>query len=599
MRDLSRKSSGPSTVEHQLTYSLIGDERRELERLLLTRGAYKRTQRRLARSVAIASLIVFLATGLAPSRSVAGTPSFAAPVTNPFGISEETDRPTIELVDIDGDGDLDAFIGLAYGAKYVNAVSIFQENVGTAAVPSFAAPSGTFGLPAAGGFVALTNFTFRHTMADIDGDGDYDAFLSPFGGVYGMGFADNDLGFAENTGSAIAPAFATVVTSSPLGLTSPDIVGSLTLGDLDGDGDLDAITGSRGTTSSDFILQENEGTATTPAFGSGSAFLPFAGSTYTTPTLVDIDSDGDLDLFYGDGVSTGLWFSENTGTPTMPSMAAAIANPFGLTALPGALNTSISFADIDADGDDDAFVGSNLGITYFENLEVDCGDATVNGFEVCDGSDLAGETCETLGYDGGTLACAADCGDFDATGCFGLPCDAAPPTECLFGAKASFQIKDKAGDTKDQLKWNLKKAEAFDQADLGDPLSSTDYALCVYDETASAPSLVFRAGIPGPNGTWIDKSPKGLQLKDKSGFPAGITKVTLKTGADGKTKAQIKANGANLTLPGPQGPPPAYFAQDPNVTVVLINSEGTCWTSEFDASGTKKNNVEQFKAKAQ
>jgi cysteine-rich repeat protein len=52
-----------------------------------------------------------------------------------------------------------------------------------------------------------------------------------------------------------------------------------------------------------------------------------------------------------------------------------------------------------------------------------CGDNLVNGTEVCDGTDLDGETCETQGWGGGTLACAGDCMAFDETGC-------TPPPNC-------------------------------------------------------------------------------------------------------------------------------------------------------------------------
>lgn len=47
-----------------------------------------------------------------------------------------------------------------------------------------------------------------------------------------------------------------------------------------------------------------------------------------------------------------------------------------------------------------------------------CGDGARQGTEACDGSDLAGETCATLGYTGGTLGCQVRC-DFDTSGCIG------------------------------------------------------------------------------------------------------------------------------------------------------------------------------------
>jgi len=46
-----------------------------------------------------------------------------------------------------------------------------------------------------------------------------------------------------------------------------------------------------------------------------------------------------------------------------------------------------------------------------------CGNNTVDTGEACDGTDLAGQSCEGLdGFGGGTLACAADC-TFDTSQC--------------------------------------------------------------------------------------------------------------------------------------------------------------------------------------
>ena len=48
-----------------------------------------------------------------------------------------------------------------------------------------------------------------------------------------------------------------------------------------------------------------------------------------------------------------------------------------------------------------------------------CGDRIVNGSELCDGSSLAGSTCETLdlGYQGGVLRCNPTCDGWDTSGC--------------------------------------------------------------------------------------------------------------------------------------------------------------------------------------
>lgn len=54
-----------------------------------------------------------------------------------------------------------------------------------------------------------------------------------------------------------------------------------------------------------------------------------------------------------------------------------------------------------------------------------CGDGLIEGDEVCDGVNLAGETCETQGRGSGTLKCLDDCSSFDYSGCQrgdGEPC---------------------------------------------------------------------------------------------------------------------------------------------------------------------------------
>ncbi len=46
-----------------------------------------------------------------------------------------------------------------------------------------------------------------------------------------------------------------------------------------------------------------------------------------------------------------------------------------------------------------------------------CGDGVKNGTETCDGADLGGQSCTSQGFDGGTLACLGNCSGFDTSGC--------------------------------------------------------------------------------------------------------------------------------------------------------------------------------------
>jgi hypothetical protein len=124
-------------------------------------------------------------------------PIFSAPVTNPFGLTNTGSNVAPTFADIDGDGDLDAFVG-----NTSDGIQFFR-NTGTTSAPSFAAPvTNPFGLTNVG-------FYAKPTLADIDHDGDLDAFV---GDYYG------NTQFYRNTGTASAPSFAAPVTNS-FGLT--------------------------------------------------------------------------------------------------------------------------------------------------------------------------------------------------------------------------------------------------------------------------------------------------------------------------------------------------------------------------------------------
>jgi hypothetical protein len=51
-----------------------------------------------------------------------------------------------------------------------------------------------------------------------------------------------------------------------------------------------------------------------------------------------------------------------------------------------------------------------------------CNDGRVEGVEVCDGTNLGGVTCQSLGFASGTLSCAADCASRITSGCTGGSC---------------------------------------------------------------------------------------------------------------------------------------------------------------------------------
>jgi cysteine-rich repeat protein len=53
-------------------------------------------------------------------------------------------------------------------------------------------------------------------------------------------------------------------------------------------------------------------------------------------------------------------------------------------------------------------------------IEIICGDGNAQGFEQCDKADLRGQTCESIGFSSGTLACAATGCVYDTSNCKGV-----------------------------------------------------------------------------------------------------------------------------------------------------------------------------------
>ena len=125
--------------------------------------------------------------------------------------------------------------------------------------------------------------------------------------------------------------------------------GAICLGDVNADG-LNDVYFSRGPQSN--VLYLNQGDwklkKRTGPFGGGQAWG-------TGATLVDVDSDGDLDLCQVN-YDSPIQFFLNDGTGNF----TPVANAFGLGVTDASL--AVSFADVDNDGDLDAFILCN---TYF------------------------------------------------------------------------------------------------------------------------------------------------------------------------------------------------------------------------------------------
>ena len=150
-------------------------------------------------------------------------------------------------------------------------------------------------------------------------------------------------------------------STNPYGMSNVGAYASPTLVDIDGDGDLDAFVGNY---DGNTLFFRNAGTDSNPVFATANT-NPFGLTDVggrASPTFADIDNDGDLDAFVGEKLGDILFF-RNTGTVNNPVFAAANTNPFGLSNVDFYINPAL--VDIDGDGDLDAFVTGVLGNTYF------------------------------------------------------------------------------------------------------------------------------------------------------------------------------------------------------------------------------------------
>jgi uncharacterized protein (DUF2141 family) len=272
---------------------------------------------------------------------------------NPFNGVDVGFFSTPTFADIDGDGDLDAFIGDILGTiKY-------YQNTGSNRSPRFSqsAANPLNEVEAGDGEFFFSTPSF----ADLDGDGDLDAFL---GDYYGR------IRYYQNQGTTKIPDFL-LQTGASNPFNGMDVPGNSTptFADLDGDGDLDAVIGDwRG----NLNYYQNQGSTSSLNFvqqtGSNNPFNGVVEKYYSAPTFGDIDGDGDLDLFIGSSDGT-IKYYKNTGSVSSPRFVVQTraANPFNGVDV-GSYSTP-SLVDIDGDGDLDALIGNFNGeIQYYKNI---------------------------------------------------------------------------------------------------------------------------------------------------------------------------------------------------------------------------------------
>ncbi len=326
-----------------------------------------------------------------------GTPTNAAWrfVTSEYADMDVGGVAVPAFADIDADGDYDLFIGNDDG--YV----VFYRNIGTREEAVWMFVTDDY-LGSSVGWLALP------ALADVDDDGDLDFFVGSWGkishwrndgaptrpawtlvthkyaNIYEEGggllpaFADLDedgdldmlLGWEfgpirtyTNVGTPSTPVWArTVDDTCPLDLSG---YSTPALGDWDGDGDLDLLVGEYHSRVHTF--RNDAGGFAEPAWtdvGLVAAVDP-DDLYHAAPALVDIDGDGDLDLFVGEDGGT-MDFLRNVGSSSNPNWVLAATDYEGFDVGTYAKPT---FGDLDDDGDYDLLVGAGDGrLHFYENI---------------------------------------------------------------------------------------------------------------------------------------------------------------------------------------------------------------------------------------
>jgi len=266
---------------------------------------------------------------------------------------------TLAVFDVDGDGDPDILWG-----DFFEPGLLWIRNQGTCTHPDFHgdripfppnAPLETSGYnaPAAG---------------DVNGDGRLDLVVGVLGGAFNpVKTSTANLYELDQT----RPGIWSVATTHLLDGIDLGAETIPAFADIDGDGDLDLVVGTRiepdNPRTGGLYWFENVGSRTAPAFRLR-GHLNVRPAFHNAPVLGDLDGDGLPDLVVGQFQDAVAWYhnSGKSGGRGGPDRFVLVDS--AVVRLPRGSNAVPELYDIDGDGDLDLFVGDAGGrIAFFRN----------------------------------------------------------------------------------------------------------------------------------------------------------------------------------------------------------------------------------------
>ncbi|MBU0767440.1 VCBS repeat-containing protein [Patescibacteria group bacterium] len=300
---------------------------------------------------------------------------WASKETNGQGSALRYFPGSIELVDLDGDSDLDIYY-ITGGFNCPDGMA-YQENIGsTSPVWKKKKEFRISIIPH-----KIVNFDFKLCnidFVDINGDGYEDLYVGSAGIICGC----------ENTkkiGQDSEGTYYIFSVKEPWLFQCQHSESGLALVDLDNDRDYEEICGEGFSCWGCFLhITENTGTPETPDYGKSSLLEiillsqedPEKRLILASPAIADLDNDGKVDLLVGSFGEGGWQVYRNISTLTLAFESKKeweirgqdMVDRFNLPFYGCQLSTRLTLADLDADGDYDLIVGCQEILFCLENI---------------------------------------------------------------------------------------------------------------------------------------------------------------------------------------------------------------------------------------
>jgi len=273
---------------------------------------------------------------------------------------------TIATGDLNGDGRIDAFVaGCCYG---VNPTQSGNDDLHAPSVSWVWINDGRLKSFQTGHILPMDTLDGRSirqvALGDVDGDGDLDVFAAVGRPTMGMvGSLDDLVLLNDGTGRLVA-------LDQQLGEVDST---SVALGDVNGDGRLDALVGTSagariwinqshemGSGGPIFVPAEQSFEAVQTVWGKLQAglstaadklyglYLPYGSIRTKAVFLADLDGDGDLDALIARVWGAEIWWNDGQGEFRRSDVGFEYRE-----------DTGVAVADFDRDGDQDIFTGRN------------------------------------------------------------------------------------------------------------------------------------------------------------------------------------------------------------------------------------------------